>query len=540
MGAFQETVAKLKEAGFTPDEITQKYTSAGFTPDEVQAALKGDATAVKVGEGGSLSPMSLADINKVMAERDPKERSLSLLPAIGATAAVAGGPASLLASALLATAGGAGGGLLENLIRSNTGMPGAPQTPMERFTTPLIKGAEMGGFELLGGPISAMMRPGAAKLAADPAAQKLLNFSEKQGLPFSPSTIVPSKTASFMEGLTNFFPTGKGVTTLYQNKLSKWLLDSRSQVISDLTGISTGGTGKRLIEETGAVKEGLARGSKENYATVESEIAKVGGENSFIPMENTAQFLRSLYESGTAKNSKQLQSLIAEFEKRLVSANPNAKPTMMKPEDFNAWQATINTKAGKAGEYGLADKIWNTVNNDIKAFDTQQGTQLLDAISTAKLDYKIMKRYEKFTNYFNLATTTGPQGQEIFATGKFYNIIMNDRNKKTLIKDIGEEAYANLKEYAETALKISQETGKRSMSPISTIFQGGMVAGGGLAALNSPTLLVPYAAAPVAAWQIMKPRGVFKKWLTTGFNPEKTGKVLKVGGRAAIAMGNEE
>ncbi|MHB8123113.1 MAG: hypothetical protein ACYDG4_13265 [Desulfuromonadaceae bacterium] len=499
-----------------------------------------DPRAVEVGAGGSFSPMSLDDINRVMTERDPKERSLNLLPAIGATAATAAGPPGLLASILMATAGGAGGRLVENLIRKNTGLPGGPQTPTERFTDPLVEGAKMGAFEAVGGPVSAMLRPGAAKLAGDPAAQNLLKFSEEQGLPFSPSTIVPSKTASFVEGVTNFFPTGKGVTTLYQNKLSKWLLDSRSQVISDLTGISTGGTGKRLIAETGAVKEGLAKGSKENYATIESEIAKVGQENSFIPMENTAQLLRGLYENGTAKNSKQLQSLIAEFEKSLVSANPNMKPTMMKPEDFNQWQATINKKANQAGEYGLADKIWGIVNTDVKAFDTAQGTQLLDAISTAKLDYKVMMRYKKLTDYFNLASTTGPQGQEIFQTGKFYNIIMNDKNKKTLIKDIGQEAYENLVSYAETALKISQETGKRALSPIGQIFQTGMTGGGMYAAATNPTLLVPYAAAPVAAWQIMKPKGIFKKWLTTGLNPEKTGKVLKVGGRAAIASMNEE
>lgn len=534
-----DVLLEAERRGILPENkkvLLEEARKRGLVP------ARGGTQVVQMGPGGSMNSMSLEDINAWMRENNTKEKAVSMLPAIGATAATlaapaTGGASGLLAASLLAMAGGTGGRLAENLIRENTGMPGGPQTDTESFTDPLVEGAKMGALELAGGPAAAMLRPGAKALAANPSAQKLLQFSKDQNIPFSPSTIAPTKTARFVESMTNLFPTGKAVTSLYQDRLSKWLMDSRSQVISDLTGISTGGTGKRLIAETGAVKEGLAKGSKEAYGEI---VPTIGGEGALIPMDQTHAFLRSLYDSGTVGKNKKLKSLIADFESKLTNPDPNLKPNMMKAEDFAQWQAKISGKARSGDNFGLGDKIWAAVGEDMKAFDAAQSKNLSDIVSQAKLDWKTKAAYEHLTNYFNLATGVGPGGQEVFQTGRFYSLIMQDKNKRTLIKDIGEEAYENLKDFAEMALKVSEETGKRSMSDVSKIFQAGMVGGGGYAAFTNPSLLVPYGMAPIVAWQTMKPRGVFKKWLTEGFNPKKTIETLKVGGRAAIAAGNDE
>lgn len=580
------------------------------------------------------------------------EFGISMLPAVGATAGTLLGPAGLIASPMMAAAGGAGGRLLQNLI--NPTSPDAPKTPLDRFTDPLTEGAKMGAWEVGGGLVGRMLaRPAAAaRFAKDPAAQALQKFSETNNLPFSPSTIFPSKTASAAESVINLFPTGKAVTTHYQNKLSDWLLKSRGQVISDLTGIGTVGTGKRLIEATGDVKTGLAKGVKDAYAdiiptinnsgtgdlraygdkifsmsklqqqrealaeritaaqggagmkpnvdAISGEMKKAGvptnewmrlkGETatsfeeklmanyrkrmgkeppvvpgsedrnlprmleranemddmianattvSMIPMTQTDALLRTLIDEGTAKGNKNLESLIADFGKKMKSTDPLLKPTAMDAKDFVEWQAKINRRAKSKDNYGLADKIWEVVNNDLKAFDASEGSALLAAVSGAKLDAKTKFNYDFLSGLFQKSTTTGGSGQEVFKTGQFYDLVMNSENKKKLTQAFGPDVYANLKDYAETALKISQETGKSAMSPIGTVFQTGMVGGGGAAAVMNPTLLVPYGAAPLAAWQIMKPRGVFKKWLTTGLNPEKTGTVLKIGGRAAISGSND-
>jgi hypothetical protein len=101
-------------------------------------------------------------------------------------------------------------------------------------------------------------------------------------------------------------------------------------------------------------------------------------------------------------------------------------------------------------------------------------------------------------------------------------------------------------EYAETALKISEEISKRNMSPIGKIWQTGMLGGMGAAGVFKPELLVPYGFSAVAAWRIMQPKSAFKKWLTQGLEAAypKTTKVgkeaLKVGGRAVTLGYGEE
>ena len=620
---------------------------AGSEQDKILAKFSGKPSLAIPGR----------DITKYSPDLIEKMRdtSLNLLPMLGATAATLTGPAGVIPGAMMATAGGMGGRLLQNLLRPEA--PGAPQTPTERFTDPLTEGAKMGAWETGGGLLGMILKRAgsAAKFAADPAAQALQKFSEANNLPFSPSTIFPSKTASAVESAVNLFPTGKAVTTAYQNKLSDWLLKSRGQVISDLTGIGTEGTGKRLIEATGDVKTGLAKGVKEAYediiptinnagsgelrvydgkifsasklqqeraalaeritaaeqgggmkpdvTAISKEMNKAGvptnewmqlkgeGQASFegklmanyrkrmgsdppmvpgpenknlpdmlkraatidetldksttismIPMTETKALVDSLWHTGkTGKEVKgNLKELLTDFENRLKSTDPLLKPSSMDAKDFVEWQAQINRKAKGKDNYGLADKIWESVNNDLKSFDASEGSALLDAVSGAKLDAKTKFNYDFLSGLFQKSTTTGGSGQEIFKTGQFYDLVMNDANRKKLTQAFGADVYQNLKDYAETALKISQETGKRAISPIGQVFQGGMVAGGGAAAVMNPTLLVPYGAAPLAAWQIMKPRGVFKKWLTVGLNPEKTGTVLKIGGRAAISGKSEE
>lgn len=518
---------------------------------------------------------------------------LRSLPAVGATAgAVIGSPALLTGpwGAAVpvggAALGGAAGSSVEDFLRRVTGVGKQPETP---GLNPLKAGAEMGAFEMgaggLLGILSKIGAPNAAKLAANPDNSRFADFALKNELPMSPSTIQPSFMSRLTESMTNMFPTGKAISSYYQNKTYKWLLNSRQQIIEDLTGIAHGEPGKRLIEATSDVKAGLKSGTNEGYAAITPEI---GGAEATIPMENTAKYLRNLYENGLVSNNR-MKSLIADFESKLIvpgetaakgaggytqrqldyiannkesflkrnqhmedpegwfmknlvdNMNPGAanvdqsllKPMAMKAKDFENWQSTINSKAKTKDEFSTGENIWEMVNKDIKSFDAAQGTELADIVKNAKMDARSGFRYQRLTGMFDKATAIGQDGAEMFSPGKFYTIIMNDKNQKYLAREFGEDTFANLKTYAEFAMKAAEETAKMKMSGIGQVWQAGMVGGAGLAAATTPALLVPYGASAITAYMVMKPRGVFKQWLTTGFKgSEGASQALKVGGRA--------
>jgi len=542
MADFSAEINKLKGAGFSPQEIQEHYvkklTGAGFKSQEINQFLTENKIGAPSLSFGSnpLKPTAQADVSSYIEENSGANLALKTLPALGATAATLLGPAGIVASPLMATAGGAGGSLLEGLIRRNTGM-GGPQTPTERMTGPLIEGAKQGAAELAFHPLgvlaSKMLAPNAAKLAGNPEAQSLLSYTKQNKLPMSPSTILPSKLSSAVEGGINMLPTGKAVTSKYQDRLYQFLLDSRRKVLEELTGAGKTESGKlagAVSEKRGELKTGV-RGS---YGEIVPEIIKGGGT---IALPQTTAYLDSLLQAPAIAKNKRMAGMIEDFKERLLPGQQ-----AMSAQNFDSWQATIGNAAKTLkNNPNLGQDIWKVINGEVEAFDKTGGTALLDAINKAKMDNTTMAKYRTLSGFFEKATTIGQGGQEIFSAGRFYTTIMNERNQATLIRNFGKEGYENLKDYATMALKISEEAGKKGMSPIAKIWQTGLLGGLGAAAVFKPSLVVPYGMSYVAAHMVMKPRGIFKRWLTEGLSLSRPVKeTLKIGGRAAIAATDEE
>ena len=480
-------------------------------------------------------PATTEQVNQYLESVDWKNRLVDTLPAVGATAAtVLGGPVGaagllgLLSSMGLAAGGGAAGKLVGNIIDRARGREGAPGTPMERFTEPLIEGGKMAALEPMGALFSKLIAPNAAAFKASPESQALLKYTQQHGLPMSPSTILPSKTSSLIEGVTNISPLGKMATTQYQNKLNQWLLDSRAQLIGELTGGPLSGN-KKLISSISEARVAKAAATREAYGDIPTV---AGGDDVLIPMGKTREYLDRLSQSGLQDNSPGFKRLVAEFDKRTsVSGGGD-----MTAREFQDWQSKINTSLNRGGDYRLADKVRGVVDEDLKAFQSSTGKDLITTLAEARLSAADKARFKRISKWFEDTTGTTPGGGDMFQSGKFYRLIHKEENRNYFIREFGEQAYKNLQDYADFALKVTQETAKRVPSIPESILMGGASAASGYASMSNPYLLVPHLTTPLVSLAVMKPRGWFKTWLTKGYAPGPwVTTPLKLGGRLAIS-----
>ena len=433
--------------------------------------------------------------------------ALKTLPAVGATAGaligspfVATGPWGALAPVGGAALGGAAGQSAENYLRNASGIG---EQPTEPVMSPLKTGAEMGAWEMGAGSLlkvlGKMAAPKGKAFAENPEGQKLYKYAKDNDLPFSPSTIQPSKGTQFLENAVNLFPSGKAVTTKYQNDLYRWLLNSRTKFVEDMTGIAGAGEGG-FIKNAGSNQAAVKDSAKKAYRGI-TEAA--GGSETIIPMENTKQYFDSIYDVAP----KKIKELINDFRTRVVSAGEAGGGVGMTAKDFDEFHSVI----GKKGS-GFKDHISSQVNKDIGIFDAAGEKNVLDALNNAGFRWSESKDYAKISGLFQTATKMGQNGEEIFSPSVFYRVVENPANQEYFKKHLSKNAVENMKEYAELVLKIGEETAKRTTSKNLGFIQAGMLGGGMMAnPIAHPTLAIPYGVTPVLAYYMMKPRRVFKQ-----------------------------
>jgi hypothetical protein len=473
---------------------------------------------------------------------------LKSLPAVGATAGatlaaplIATGPWGVASPVGGAALGGAAGASVEDFIRNLTGVGKQPTTP---GLNPLKAGAEMGAWETGAGSLlnilSRIGAPVAKALETNPLNQKFADFALKNDLPMSPSTINPSWMAKATEAMTNMFPTGKMITSKYQNELYRKFLDTRAKMLGEIT--ETGelmGTAPLQDAAVRSTKEALRDASKEAYSGI---IPAIGGRQTSIPVEKTRELIDNILESSRVQRNPEMVKLLDSF-------NTKSRNGSVTAQDFYSFQGQINATAGKNRDYSLAEDIWSSLNQDIKAYDHATGTQLMDVINTSKGAWIKESEFKFMSDIFKKSSTI-TRGEEIFQPDKFYSVVMNDNNQKYIKKQFGDDVLANLRDYAEFARKIATESNKKNMSDMQKLWQQtGMalgVGGAGTSLFTGPgvagaaAIAVPMGSSYIAAHMLMKPRGVFKKWLTTGFEgSEAASQALKIGGRAAISPGAE-
>jgi len=465
---------------------------------------------------------------------DPLMKALPVGGAmLGGTLGTPAGPLGTVGGAAL---GGAAGASLEDVLRRITGIGTQPTTP---GLNPLKMGAEMGTWEM-GAPVllnvlSKIGSPVAKALAESPAANKFNEFVTKNELPMSASTIQPSKMASTLESFVNLFPSGKYVTTKYQADLYKKFLDTRGQVLGELTGTGETMAGRSLQEGIKESKVALKEARDTAYGEI---IPAAGGKGQVIELPQTRELIDNILESPRVLKNDRLHAALDKFNTESVHG--------LTADKLDKLQRQIWTLTKK--DLPLGSDIWKALEADIKAFDETSGKALMEAINGAKGTAKDQMRYDFMSGIFNKSSTIS-RGEEIFQPDRFYSIVMNQNNQKYIKQQFGNDVLQNLQDYAEFARKVAMESSKRNLSDMSKLWQQtGMALGvGGTAASTAlgggipgaAAIAVPYGTSYVMAHMIMKPRGVFKRWLTTGFGiPEGAKEALKIGGQAAIVEGN--
>ena len=455
--------------------------------------------------------------------------ALTMLPAAGAGAGAmlsgATGPFAPLVAAGGATVGGAAGKSLENFLRQVTGV-GKPGDPI---LSPLETGGQMGAMEAGAGYL---MNPAAAKEGAG----KLIDFAKKFELPFSPSALKPGALNTGIESFVNLFPSGKAITTKYQAQLYNKFLETRGQVLAEMTGTQEYMAGKTLQEGIRDTRVGMREATVEAYSGI---VPAAGGKDVIIATPKTREFLDGILESPRVQKNPELV--------KYLESNFGKTTTGMTAKQLDSFQRNIWTRTGKDRELGR--DIWTALEADVKAFDESAGKKLYDSIKEARTLGRAQYDYRDVSGLFQKASTIR-NGEELFQPDKFYSLVMNERNQATIKRAYGSDALQNMIDYAEFARKAAMESSKRKMSEMGKIFQGsGMLAGGGGIGTalyhgdvgTAALIALPYGTSAVMAHMIMKPRSTFKKWLTKGFSvSEGTRESLKVGGRVAIAAGNEE
>jgi hypothetical protein len=190
----------------------------------------------------------------------------------------------------------------------------------------------------------------------------------------------------------------------------------------------------------------------------------------------------------------------------------------------------------------LGNKIWENVNQDLMTFDQSTGSKIIDALKGAKLDSQKEIKYNKISALFRRTIKDMPNGTEGLNVSLFHDLVYNPANRKMLIKEFGEDTLRNMESFADMAMIMSSESAKRAMSDAQKYIGAPLVGGGGIAAaIYNPWLAVPHGMAPVFAYSMMKPSGVFKAWLTEGLSSAfptaaaATKGGLMIGGRAAIS-----
>jgi hypothetical protein len=320
--------------------------------------------------------------------------------------------------------------------------------------------------------------------------------------------------AQFKEWAGNFIPTGRMYTKYQQNKVYRWMMDSRARFLEETTGVPMANTGTfgRAAGEAGAAAK------QEGSKAYQDIIKAAGGNDTAIPMTNLKQYFDSIYDDAPVK----LQQVIKDFRVRVGQGETMTAKNL---DEFVA-------KLSKVKEYKR--QIDHNLFSDLEAFDKASGQQVKDAVASAAGKFKQAKGYEFLNGLFS-KTTAERGGEEFFQTGNFYRMVMEPKNQKIMKEHFGEQALRNLKDYAELMLVMGREAEKRNRgNEVAELAKMALIGGGSFV---NPTVALSYGFGPVAAWYIMKPRKEFLQWIAQS---GMTKDALKIGGRAAISRGDEK
>jgi len=419
------------------------------------------------------------------------------------------------------TVGAGIGGTVEDLIKSWLGVEGAQKPSAARTVGHMKSGlmAEMAGpaAAAAGGKV---LKPFGSKL--DELTKTLERSATgkamaEAGYPVSPDVYAPTKTAKALTWVAeNFYP-GKYFVNKYRDQFQQMMLEARHNLIVRDLGMMKPGMDPYKV----GLKKAKALYSKTGQQLAEPE--------ALIPIDNIRALAKQYPDSEVAAKIKRH---FGDVEKVDVAHMTN-------------FLSRIYKKGARKGYEQLDDRemrraLKEATLQDLEAFDKTYGTMALEAQKRADAFFgKLGKlgrdvgRSSYLEKGLNRATRVDiDTGQHI------YNPVIFDqwfRQNQKQLKRMFPDEYSQIERFNRMGLAAVKDllAAQRGRTP-ENMQEVLVIVGQGAALTAKPELAVPIGFQAWMSKSLMDPKGVVRKWLTTGLElPTPIGTA----GREAVKIG---
>lgn len=515
-----------------------------------------------------------------------------LAPQIGVPAAVARfGPAAakllgpIVSNAprvLAAGAGGAAGGAGREAIAN-------PEASMGDIAgAALESGREMAAAEAGGimaiGALNKILSPGVKTITEE--GKKLLKFAKANKLPLKPSAVAPSWTAKTAEATADAFLPSRVVKQFQNKKIANVLTTSTPEAnnliakVTQVHGASSPGMDKTIRSSTKAIKLGLEKWQPKVEAKYDTFLKAIGGKERWTDYPKLREAMDAIKSTEGA-----LTAGADDVTTKFIDAFQGKYSGQISADDlYNQYKRLGHIKGADKRNLGLLRDAFKAEFDDLAKATGDDAAKLLNE---ANKEYILGKKYFKNNRIVNqIAKGELPDNQvtvRLFRDGEYgtlkqleanipkehfedllrlnlENMVQNssapganpfvqildgnkllkwiDRNPKTigLYPKETQEALRNLALYAKYHAPEALSGTKDFVSAMTSAAAKTGAVGGALkymgADMSGGGVIVSSAAAPALAWDLMRPGGWTRAWLTgTRQLGPAAQEGLKVGGR---------
>lgn len=523
-----------------PDDMTQEQIQ-----DIIETELYPKAPETKDMRTGGIQISDILPSGRQWLEQAPVAGAM-----VGGRVGSVGGPKGAMIGSGV---GGATGQALENILANV--LYGEKQTFGEGMKSVLSSGLTAGIGEGAGQKVvdvgRKVMAPFASKMT--PQAVEVAEQTAKRGIPMSPSSINPTKTARAFESVGNVLFPGKSWTVHKQRQLGDVLAQSADDIMraAPVKGADKYDVGASLGEAV--TQKGMAL--RESTKAAYKEWNKNMGDKP-VNMAKTSKVLEDFLSSRNIKD-KSIRDFVEEYA---------AEGSQWSPKLVDQYQNKISTKTFDKMR-GLYDDLQKALKSDLGddmfgLLQSARDASKLERVFRSNRSVKgILQNYhtspeKAVTNLFRsgnlkdvnmlkkeldketwdvarsrflenlMDASMDYSGQtKVFKPGKFIQLF--DTYKRQ-IENVFPESFKEISDFANLNKFAIGDVGKRGMSEMAQGWQLGTV-GGFLGAVGTGNFgyTVPYGFSWMMAKSLMNPSGLLKQWLTTGISAPMTEEATK-------------
>ena len=463
---------------------------------------------------------------------------------IGTTLGAPFGPVGMLTGGTLGTMiGGQGNDLIDAITQGRLGFgeggfsgdlkrqasqilrPGEMKIPFTDKTIAWPEGSLPEGFTgEVGGPVAVktfgkVLKPFSGEVS--PAA----TAAQKNNIPLRTSTVADGKIANFGEFVAETTIGGKAIMSKRVQQIKVGLQRMADDFKEQLPFANKSSEDLKKItnEAFENAKVALEKGS------IIDEALPSGGIN----MTNTVEALKKMRLNFPAKSTSSRK-----FIEEYILKGDN-----WTPQDVINFQSNTK-KVRNLAKRKTTERFRETLLDTIKADVGDDAFEQLSLARQAAKNGYYKKKVQKIINLFDSQDRAGKSVIHIDAKGNTVLdpaelVLKFDKQKKTLkealrTKDpdgsFNDDIFENLSDFVDIVRLAAKDVAKTSKTTVGSFAKSkatliaGLTQGGKLGDLGSflgplaaTGLIVGEGAGPFIAWSMTKPRGVIKKWLTTGF-----------------------